>query len=205
MLRIWGRADAPNVQKVLWACAELGLAYERIDKGGRFGAADDQAYLALNPNGLVPTLEHDGFVLWESHAILRYLANLAGSPLYPSPARDRARVDQWLDWQGQHQGPAIRALVQATVAAKAPPPAEAVSQARGAAEALFRRLDAQLAASRHIAGDAFSLADIALGVGAHRWLSLPVARPDLARLDAWMSRLQARPAYRATVAAVART
>jgi glutathione S-transferase len=204
MLRIWGRADAPNVQKVLWACSELGLAYERIDKGGRFGA-DDPAYLALNPNGLVPTLEHDGFVLWESHAILRYLANLTGDPIYPSPVRDRAKVDQWLDWQGQHQGPAIRALAQATVAAKATPTADVVSQASGAAEALFRRIDAHLPAEGFVAGDAFTLADIVLGVGTQRWLGLPVTRPALPRLESWVARLRARPAFRATFGADART
>jgi glutathione S-transferase len=66
VLKIWGRKTSINVQKVLWCCEELGLQYERIDAGGASGLTRDPEYLALNPNGLVPTISDDGFVLWES-------------------------------------------------------------------------------------------------------------------------------------------
>ncbi|WP_238298379.1 glutathione S-transferase N-terminal domain-containing protein, partial [Methylobacterium soli] len=81
MRKLWGRANSVNVQKALWALDELGLAYERIEAGGAHGVVGDAAYRALNPNGLVPTLQEDDFVLWESNAILRYLAEAYAGPL----------------------------------------------------------------------------------------------------------------------------
>src|SRR5687768_9505348 len=102
MLRIWGRANSSNVMKVLWLCDELGIAYERIDAGGAFGRTNEPDYLAKNPNALVPTIEEpDGFVLWESNAILRYLARsrAPGNPIYPSEPRVAADCDRWMDWQ----------------------------------------------------------------------------------------------------------
>ena len=98
MLRIWGRRNSINVQKVLWCCGELGLDYERIDAGGVFGLTRDPEYLALNPNGLVPTISDDGFVLWESNAIVRYLAARHGSgTLWPEDLRERADAERWMD------------------------------------------------------------------------------------------------------------
>ncbi|HUA76859.1 MAG TPA: glutathione S-transferase, partial [Acetobacteraceae bacterium] len=101
MRRVWGRATSSNVMKVLWALGELGLPYERIDVGGSFGRTDTPEYRAMNPNGLVPTLEEDGYVLWESNAICRYLcaAHAPGSPLWPTEPRMRGIVDHWMDWQ----------------------------------------------------------------------------------------------------------
>ncbi len=113
MLTICGRATSTNVQKVLWACDELGLAYKRIDIGGAFGGTDDPSYRAKNPNGLIPTLEDDDFVLWESNAILRYLAaGDAQCRLLPADLnrRERANIDRWLDWQLVSLGLALRAL-----------------------------------------------------------------------------------------------
>jgi glutathione S-transferase len=190
MLKIWGRANAPNVQKVLWACEELGLAYERIDLGGPFGGGDDPAYREINPNGTVPTLEDGDFVLWESHAILRYLAAKACSEaLYPSELRRRGVVDQWLDWQAAQQALAVRALV------KAVDPTQ-LEAARQAAEPLFAILNRRLLRSAHVAGDAFTLADIPNAIGARRWMSLPIERPALTALQDWLGRLSERPAFR---------
>lgn len=198
MLKIWGRADAPNVRKVLWGCEELGLSYERIDLGGPFGGGDDPDYRKKNPNGLVPTLEDDGFVLWESHAILRYLAAKAGGEtLYPSELRRRGVVDQWLDWQAVHQAHAVRALVKLLLgpgAARADP-AE-VEAARRAAEPLFALLNRRLLSSAHVAGDDFTLADIPNAIGARRWLTLPIERPALPALQDWLGQLSERPAFR---------
>ncbi len=199
MLKIWGRADAPNVRKVLWGCEELGLAYQRIDHGGPFGGGDDPAYLAKNPNGLVPTLEDGTFVLWESHAILRYLANgAAGDALYPSELHRRALVDQWLDWQAVHQAAAVRGLVRA-LAQPGGVPAPALEEA----ERLFEILEDRLGTSAYLAGESFTLADIAAGVGAARWLTLPIARPDLPALAAWSASLAQRPAFRRMTGEVA--
>ena len=100
MRKLWGRANSVNVQKALWALEELGEPYERVEAGGAFGVVNDPAFLALNPNGLVPVLEEDGFALWESNAILRHLAETGGAALaLPEAPRERARVHQWLDWQ----------------------------------------------------------------------------------------------------------
>lgn len=100
MLKIWGRANSINVQKVLWCCDELSLEYERIDAGGPFGRTQNPDYLAMNPNGLIPTISDDGFTLWESNAIVRYLAAKHGvGGLCPEDLRERADADRWMDWQ----------------------------------------------------------------------------------------------------------
>src|SRR5687768_11490914 len=108
MLRIWGRISSVNVQKVVWCADELGLDYERLDVGGKFGGNDTPEYLAMNPNGLVPVIEEDGFILYESNAIVRYLA--ARDPrgmLWPAEARSRADVDRWMEWQSTGYTPAM--------------------------------------------------------------------------------------------------
>ena len=88
---IWGRTNSINVQNVLWCCGELGIPFRRIDVGGRFGGNSELAYLRLNPNGLVPTISDGGFVLWESNAIVRYLAARCGmGPLCPEDLTEQA-------------------------------------------------------------------------------------------------------------------
>lgn len=197
MLKIWGRANAPNVIKVLWACEELGLAYERVDWGGPFGGNRDPVYLRRNPNGLIPTLEEDdGFTLWESSAIIRYLtAKDPDQRLMPRSLRGRALADQWTDWQIAHQGQAVRGLVM-LVRRPGRPAAEAEMQAAGdAAGEAMAHLDRRLQESPYLAGDAISFADIPNGVAVHRWKTLPVARPAFPALDAWHDGLSARPAF----------
>ena len=110
MLKIWGRNNSVNVQKVLWCCEELAVEYERIDAGGAFGIVNTPEYRRLNPNGLVPTIDDDGFVLWESHAIVRYLAAKHGAGFWPEDRRMRAEADQWMDWSQTTFWPAIRPL-----------------------------------------------------------------------------------------------
>src|SRR5271167_685826 len=108
MLKIWGRTTSSNVQKAMFAVGELGLAHDRIDIGGAFGMNREAAYLAMNPNGLVPTLEEDGFLLWESNSIIRYLAAKFGAgKLEPADPQVRAKANQWMDWQLSVMGPAI--------------------------------------------------------------------------------------------------
>ncbi|WP_019832856.1 glutathione S-transferase family protein [Sphingomonas sp. PR090111-T3T-6A] len=194
MLKIWGHRAAPNVAKVVWACGELGLEHELIPVGGPHGGLDEPAYRSLNPNGRIPTLDDEGFILWESHAILRYLARREqAAGLYPADARQAAKVDQWLDWQAAHLAQAVRDLVRLTVKASTPAPAERLAAAEAEADELFGIVDAALGTSPYVAGHAFTLADIPIGVAVRRWTTLPVKRASLPHLSRWFGEVWARP------------
>lgn len=203
MRRVWGRANSSNVMKVVWLLEELGLPYERIDVGGPFGQTDTPAYLAMNPNRKVPTLEEDGFVLWESNAILRFLCaeHAPDSPMWPRDLRARASIDRWMDWQQTTVDAPQRVLLQRLVRT---PPAQRDPAVIEAAAAELRHwwsiLDAVLARGPYVNGETFTLADIALGVHVHRWFAYGVARPDQPHLQAWYERLLARPVYSRHVA-----
>lgn len=196
-MKIWGRKDSSNVQKVLWCCNELGLEYERIDIGGRFGRNKEKPYLDLNPNGLVPTLQDRDFVLWESNSIVRYLVDKHGrGRLLPSTHEERADASRWMDWQLTTLGPAISPLFWALVRT----PAEkrdlaAVQSALEKSGKAWEIFDRRLTRSTYAAGDDFTIGDIPLGVWAYRWFELPIDRPDLPRLKAWYEKLRERPAY----------
>lgn len=204
MLRILGRKTSSNVQKVLWCCGELGLPFEREDVGGPFGRNNESEYLAQNPNGLVPTIIDDGFVLWESNAIVRYLCAKHGKgTLYPSDAKSNADADRWMDWQQTTLAPPMGILFRGLL--KSPPDAIPIGDldvATQKAIPMWRILDKQLSTHAFVAGDALTMADIALGNAAHRWFSLPRQRPDLPQLAHWYARLRERPAYRQHVAGV---
>jgi glutathione S-transferase len=198
MLRIWGRLSSVNVQKVVWAADEMGLAYERLDAGGAFGVVQTPQYKAMNPNSLIPVIEDDGFVLWESNAIVRYLAaKHAARELWPEDLRRRADIDRWMDWQATTFTPAMRdAFWQLVRTPAGQRDAAALGASLAASEKAAALLDAHLEGRSFIAGEAFSLADLVNGCAAHRWLSLPcekAPRPNLAR---WYGVLQARPASR---------
>jgi glutathione S-transferase len=194
-LRIWGRISSVNVQKVVWCADELGLAYERLDVGGRFGGNDTPGYLAMNPNGLVPVIEDDGFVLYESNAIVRYLAaRHAAEGLWPSDLRRRADVDRWMEWQSTGYTPAMWAAFWQLVRTPAGKrDAAAVEASRAKSERLSGILDAQLAARRFLTGDDFTAADIVVGCAAHRWLNLPLQRESRPHLERWYEELRSRP------------
>jgi glutathione S-transferase len=194
MLRIWGRINSTNVKKVVWAAQELGIGFERIDAGRQFGVVGTAEYRALNPNGLVPTIEDDGFTLWESNAILRYLASKAGADtLYPTALQARAEVERWLDWQATTLQPALspafHGLVRTPAAERNP---AAIEAARQKTEILLPILEARLAASRFVAGDAFTLADIAVGCSVHNWLNLELPRVAHPHIEAWYATLRQR-------------
>jgi glutathione S-transferase len=198
MIRIWGRTTSSNVMKVLWLLDELGVDHERIDAGGAFGRTDTPEYRAMNPPGLVPTLEENGFSLFESNAILRYVCNAyaPGSDWYPTAPRARAAVDAWLDVQQTLlTGPAGRVfigLVRTPPEKRDPAAIAAATVEAGRAWAIVA---AKLAGRDFLFGPKPSIADIAFGVNVHRWFALPIERPDLPALRGWYERLLTRPPY----------
>ena len=198
MLRIYGHSGSSNVQKVLWCCSELGLRFEQRDVGGPFGGNHAPEYLALNPNGLVPTLDDDGFVLWESNVIVRYLAARHGNgSLYPDDLRERADAERWMDWQQTRVSSPMRVLYRALllVPPESTPPPSLDTAHRQAAQA-WTMLERRLERQPYVAGNALTVGDIALGNAVHRWFRLPIERPLLPSLRAWYDRLCERPAYR---------
>jgi glutathione S-transferase len=203
-ITIYGTRTSSNVQKVLWCCAELGLAFERVDIDAAFGGRRSPGYLALNPNGLMPTIDEDGFILWESNVIVRYLcAKYAMGTLCPADLAQRALAERWMDWQQTalvpHMGVAFRALL------KSPPDATPEEQVRVAVQKAgdtWRILDAHLAQRQFVAGATLTMADIALDSAVHRWFKLPIARPETPNLKSWYDRLCARQGYVAHIAGI---
>ena len=195
-LRLWGRLSSVNVQKVVWCLEELGRDYERFDVGGKFGGNDTPEFLVMNPTGLVPVIDDDGFVLAESNAIVRYLAAKARSPLFPDAARDRADVDRWMEWQSTNWTPAMGPVFwQLVRTPEAQRDAAVIEASRGKSEKLAGVLDLHLSRRRFVASDHFTAADIVLGCAAHRWLNLPsMKREPRPNLERWYSELKSRPA-----------
>ena len=202
MLKVWGRTNSINVQKVLWCCAEAGIDFERIDAGWGFGVVDQPEYLAMNPNGLIPTIDDDGFVLWESNVIVRYLASkYARESLYPADIEGRALAEQWMDWEQTAVEPGMRPVFWGLV--RTPPDErdwEAIEKARQASVRNWAILDNHLGNCAYVVGDDFTMGDIPLGAAARRWFALDVERPAMPHLEAWHARLCAREGYRAHVA-----
>jgi glutathione S-transferase len=205
MLKIWGRNNSSNVLKVIWALTEMGIPFERIDAGGDFGKTTEPAYLAMNPNSLVPTLqEEDGFTLWESNSIIRYLAaKYPATGLEPAEPKIRARAQMWMDWQLSVMGPAITPVfwqLIRTPADKRDPKLIALHRDKTIAAA--RIMDEQLGRTAYLAGDTFSYGDIPVGIMIYRYVRLMPDRPSTPNLDRWYAALEARPAFKTQVAAV---
>ena len=198
-LTIWGRPNSVNVQKVLWCAAELDVDHDRIDAGMQFGRNGEADYLAMNPNGRIPTLVDGDFVLWESNAIMRYLCLAYGTetPIYPKAPRQRAGVERWLDWTLSTVQPVERPLFWGLI--RTPPEARdmvALQTCADEAGALWRILDAHLATRHYIEAETFTLADIALGAFARRWFGVEgVEKPDLPHLARWYQTIAGRPAF----------
>jgi glutathione S-transferase len=202
MIKIWGRTNSVNVQKVLWCLTELDVPYERVDAGLRYGKNDEPWYLALNPNGRVPLLQDGTFSLWESNTIVRYLSSKHGlGTLCPKPLEARAHAERWMDWQ-------LSVLIQPVSIVfwnliRTPstgPDRAAITAATKEANRACAILDGHLAKNEFVAGPHFSMGDIPVGATAHRWLALPgVERPPLPALEAWHARLGERLGFRSHV------
>jgi len=198
MFTIWGRLNSHNVKKVVWLADEIGVPFARHDVGGQFGM--DAAYLALNPNALIPTIEEDGLVLWESNAILRYLAaRHGGERWWPADPAIRADGDKWMDWQfslADAQRDCFKQLVRTPEAQRDPALIAASAAASGKA---WRLVDDALSRQPWLSGEVFGIADIPVGVYVHTYFTLAIERPELPNLSAWYERLTARDAYAKSV------
>jgi glutathione S-transferase len=199
MLKIWGRANSINVQKVMWAVGELGLTHERIDAGGPFGGLDTEEFRAMNPNTRVPVIDNDGVVIWESHSIVRYLAAKHGAgTLWPEDPAVRSLSDRWMDWTLADLQPAFIGGVfwnfYRTPEKQRNWPLIRQGIARSAI--LFKLLDRHLGEQPFLAGETLTIGDIAVGSQLYRYFELEIDRPAIPRVEAWYARLSERPAYR---------
>ena len=193
-LRIWGRMSSINVKKVVWTAQELGLEFQRTEAGGLFGIVKTPDYMQLNPNSLVPVIEDDGYVLWESNVIVRYLcAKHSSGKLYPETLQQRFDAERWMDWQQTTVNPASRPAFWQLV--RTPPEqrnAAVIAESNLAVESLMATLDAHLARNAFMLGDRFSMADIPLACEAHRWFGLPQARAPRPHIERWFADISAR-------------
>lgn len=202
MLKLWGRTSSINVQKVVWALEEFGVAYDRVDAGGAYGIVDTPDYRRLNPNGLVPTIEDDGFVLWESNAIVRYLAaKYPQGGLWPADLRLRADADRWMDWQIAMTTAMRDAFWQAVRTTPAQRDASLLQRSIAATEPFAAILDRHLAARQFLTGETFTIGDIAVGCAGHRWMNLPLHREARPNVERWLDRLYGRPAAQTVLVA----
>lgn len=201
MIKLWGRANSFNVQKAMWALGEADAKFERIDLGGGFGGLREPAYLSKNPNGYIPTIEDDGFFLWESHSIVRYVAEkYAPGILYPEDIEGRALASQWMDWALCNLGQSFMELFWGSVRTpKEQQSPQRVERARERVMSHMSILDAQLEETPFLAGGEFSMADIPAGCVLYRFYEMPMERPVLPGVEAWYERLQQRPAFRESV------
>ncbi len=198
MITLWGRRNSLNVIKVLWAATEAGVELERHTVGGSFGGLDDKAFLKLNPMGLVPVIRDGSIVLFESQAIIRYIARRYGrKTIQPRGQKAMALADQWMDWSMSTAQAAVGALFMNTVRREEDSRDSAFikSAAKSAVQA-FKIADRWLGRKPFFAGRNFSTADIPLGSVYWRYQNLEVDRPQFKNLDRWFEGLKQREAYR---------
>ena len=199
MLTIWGRRSSFNLQKVMWLVDELGIAHRHIELGGKFGGLDTPEFLAMNPHGRVPVIDDDGVVVWESHAILRYLAARSGNELFwhEDPGQ-RSLADRWMDWSQSSLQPDF--LLGIFWGFYRTPEAQrnqaAIARKIERCAHHFQLLDRILADRDFMLGGELSLADIPIGTNLYRYFNLEIERPEIPRVEAWYERLQERPGFR---------
>lgn len=202
MIRLWGRDTSVNVQKVLWTLDEVGQAYERIDAGGAFGGLDTPEFVQMNPNRKIPVLKDGDFVLWESSAIVRYLAEAYGAgSLAPADVKGRAIANQWCGWcesmiYQDFIGKTFQPLVRVTAAERDNESVAAAAQRVGSA---LQVLDGAMGAKPFVTGNTLTYADIEIGAIMHRYFTVPIERPSLPNLTGWYRRLAERPSYQTNI------
>ena len=217
-IRIWGRPTSICTQRVLWACVEAGVEFELILASGTmgsdghvstgvepYGSVDTPWYRAMNPNGTVPTIDDDGFVLWESNAIVGYLARKYGrGTLVDDGPEPFARALQWMAWTNEHLEPRLHTLVMelSRLREDLRTPGAGEEAARCMVPDL-EILDAHLAHNACMAGERFSMGDIAPGTAAYRWRTLARGGPPMPHVDAWLARLAEREGFQRHVASPA--
>jgi glutathione S-transferase len=200
-ITLWGRLNSANVQKAVWVLEELELPYEHVPLGGSHGGNDTPEYLAMNPNGLVPTLRDGDVTVWESHAVVRYLSAEYGSGLlFPMEARDRAVVDQWTDWTATTFQPAWISVFWSKVRT----PVErqdqaAINRSVAATNRCFEMMELRLGKVPYLGGDQFTYADIVAGAAMYRWATMDIERTELPAVEAWHERLNGRRAFRKAI------
>ena len=209
MLKLWGRKNSSNVKKVMWACAELGVPYERIDAGLHFGITTSDEFREKNPNGMIPVIDDDGFILWESNAILRYLcAKHPKAPFWPIDPKIRASADRWMDWQCTTLGPLVGpAFMQLVRAPQADWDMKMIAVNIPKAALAWTIADRQLGKTKWLTGDDFTVGDVPLAILAYTWFELPLAKAGLEQhrvplnnVDRWYAQLNAMPNFREIVA-----
>lgn len=201
MIRILGRANSINVQKVMWIGAELGLNIDRLDVGGSFGGNDQPEYLAKNPTGKIPTLEDGDFVLWESHSIVRYLAETYGaSPWWPENTATRYHANQWMDFYLTTLHPHMTIMFYQLIRT-APENRDQgkIDSALAEAVKFWELVDAHLADNTFMTGQTLTMGDVPLGCSAYRWHNMDLDRPDLPNLKRWYETLAERPSFQENV------
>jgi glutathione S-transferase len=200
-LRLYARTTSSNCQKVLWFLGELGAEYELVPTGGDAGGLDDPAYRAMNPNARVPTLVDGGFVVWESHAILRYLATTqAGGAFWPESAAERSEIDRWMDWsQSQFDVSFMNLFWGYWRTPEAERDESTNRRLVGMCDYYLKVLDVGLENRPFLAGPQLSLADVPVGALMYRYANLGVTRGLPPNVSAWYQRLTERPGFREAV------
>lgn len=202
MLTLLGRRSSFNVQKVAWLVAELSLPHRHIEVGGRFGGLDTPEFRLMNPHGKVPVLKDGETVLWESHAILRYLASRhSKDTLWPDDIADRARIDAWMDWsQTTLQVDFLTGVFWGYFRTpEGQRDTNAIARSLERCAAHFRLLDTMMAGRDWLLSETMTLADITIGTHLYRYYELDIERPNIPNIRNWYERLKQRPAYRDNV------
>ena len=204
MVKVYGRITSSNVMKVLWTLSELGVDYDRVDAGMAYGVVDTPEYRALNPNGRVPTIQDGELILWESNAIIRYLAaKYGGKALWPSDLAHRADLDRWMDWQQTTLNPAFTPVFWGLVrTAPKDRNYDTIKAAIGASCNAIEILEHRLKDQKWLGDHTISIADIPLGPNLHRFFNLDFERPNLPNVRAWYDRMCERPAFQQHVSSI---
>ncbi len=198
MLKVWGRRNSFNVQKVMWLIGELGLEHMHINAGGSFGGLDDPEFLKMNPHGKVPVIDDNGTIVWESHTIVRYLsARYGAGNFWPENPSERSFADRWMDWSLATLQPAFMDVFWGFY--RTPEDKRNWPLIRDAVERCarcYRLLDTHLVRQGYLAGDRLTMADVPAGTSLYRYFELEIDRPAVPNVEAWYGRLSGRPAYR---------